>query len=147
MYCNNVAVGACNGSSRAHAFLVVACCEMIRYRWVKFHKDCRCVNPVTTFLSHLIFIWRSASVLTHEILNRTMKMWVCLCVNPIPTRLFLCSKTKVGGGGAHCAPPPSPSKNVVTLLRIHSSEVFLKACPRMSLLTQLWFTWKPWLAF
>ena len=46
--------------------------------------------------------------------------------NPIPTRLFLCSKNQ--GGGAHCAPPPS--KNPVTLLRTHQSDVFLKACPK-----------------
>ena len=38
-----------------------------------------------------------------------------------------------GGGGAHCA----PSKNRVTLLKIHSSKVFLKACPKINLLTQL----------
>ena len=54
---------------------------------------------------------------------------------------FGAPKTK---GGAHCAPP---SKNPVTLLRIHSSKLFLKACPKMNLLTQLWFPWKPWLGF
>ena len=51
-------------------------------------------------------------------------------------------KTK-GGGGTLCP----PSKNPVTLLRIHSSKLFLKACPKMNLLTQLWFPWKPWLGF
>ena len=46
--------------------------------------------------------------------------------------------------GLFCAPktkPPSknpvpPSKNPFTLLRVHSSKVFLKACPKISLLTQ-----------
>ena len=56
---------------------------------------------------------------------------------------FGAPKTK--GGGGHIVPPPS--KNHVTLLRIHSSKVFMKACPKMNLLTQLWFPWKPWLAF
>ena len=62
-------------------------------------------------------------------------------VNPIQTRLFLGSKDQ--GGGTLCP----PSKNPVTLLRIHSSKLFLKACPKMNLLTQLWFPWKPWLGF
>ena len=57
---------------------------------------------------------------------------------------FWAPKTK-GGGGGHIVPPPC--KNPVTLLRIHSSKLFLKACPKMNLLTQLWFPWKPWLGF
>ena len=46
--------------------------------------------------------------------------------------------------GAQCDPPPS--KNPVTLLelRIHSSKVFLKACPNVILLPQLRCQWKPW---
>ena len=47
-------------------------------------------------------------------------------INPIPTRLFLCSKNQ-GGGGGHIV--PLPCKTPVTLLRIHSNKVFLKACP------------------
>ena len=35
-----------------------------------------------------------------------------------------------------------PSKNPVSLLIIHSSKVFQKACPKMSLLTPLSFSWK-----
>ena len=54
---------------------------------------------------------------------------------------FWAPKTK---GGGHIVPP---SKNPVTLLRIHSSKRFLKACSKMNLLTQLWFPWKPWLGF
>ena len=49
--------------------------------------------------------------------------------------------------GLKCPPPPPPSKNSVPLLRIYSSKVFLKACPKRSLLKQTWFPWKPWLAF
>ena len=64
------------------------------------------------------------------------------CLNPIQTRLFLGSKNQ-RGGGTLCP----PSKNPVTLLRIHSSKLFLKACPKMNLLTKLWFPWKPWLGF
>ena len=60
----------------------------------------------------------------------------CLIINPIPTRLFLCSKNQ-GGGGGHIVLPPPPSKNPVTLFRIHSNKVFLKACPKMNLVTQL----------
>ena len=45
--------------------------------------------------------------------------------------------------GEHIVPP---CKNPVTLLRIHASKFFLKACPKMNLLTRLWFPWKPWLA-
>ena len=55
---------------------------------------------------------------------------------------FWAPKTK-GGGGTLCP----PSKNPVTLLRIHSSKLFLKACPKMNLLTQFWLPWKPWLGF
>ena len=58
--------------------------------------------------------------------------FLVLAVNPIPTRLFLCSKNQ-GGGGTILA-PPAPSKNPVTLLRIHSSKVFLK-------LVQKWISW------
>ena len=65
-------------------------------------------------------------------------------VNPILTRLFYAPKTKRGGGGGTIV---APGKNPVTLLRIHSSKVFLKACPKMNLVTQLWFPWKPWLAY
>ena len=36
-------------------------------------------------------------------------------------------------------PPPHPQQNRVTLLRIHSGNFFLKACPEMNLLTKLWF--------
>ena len=45
-----------------------------------------------------------------------------------------------GGGGTKCP----PSKNPVPLLRIYSSKVFLKACPKLSLVKQTWFPWKPW---
>ena len=35
-------------------------------------------------------------------------------------------------------------ENPVAPLRIYSSKVFLKACPKVSLVTPLRFTWKPW---
>ena len=44
-----------------------------------------------------------------------------------------------GGGGAQSA----PSKNPVPLLRIYSSDIFLKACPKLSLVKQTWFPWQP----
>ena len=44
-------------------------------------------------------------------------------------------------------PPPTHSKNHSILLRIYSSKDFLKACPRINLLTPLWCPWKPWLPF
>ena len=40
------------------------------------------------------------------------------------------------GGGGHVNP--------VTLVTIHSSQVFLKACPKWVSI-QVWFPWKPWL--
>ena len=52
---------------------------------------------------------------------------------------FWAPKTK----GAHCSLPPPPQKKAVTLVRIHSNKVFLKACPKMSLLTQRWFVPTP----
>ena len=61
--------------------------------------------------------------------------------NPYPNQAFL--GLQKPRGGTLCP----PSKNPVTLLRIHSSKLFLKACPKMNLLTQLWFPWKPWLGF
>ena len=58
-----------------------------------------------------------------------------LSFNPFPTRHFLCSKNPEGWGGGEGAHFAAHSKNPVTLLRINSSNVFLKACPKMSLLT------------
>ena len=49
-----------------------------------------------------------------------------------------------GGGGGHKVPP---SKNPVPLLRIYSSKIFLKACPKLSLVKKTWFPWKPWFWF
>ena len=49
-----------------------------------------------------------------------------------------------GGGGAQSA---TPRKNPVPRLRIYSSKIFLKACPKLSLVKQTWFPWKPWLWF
>ena len=70
---------------------------------------------------------------------------VFLCNGPYADVDFVTlSQQGVGGGGGHNV---SHIKNPVTLLRIHSSEFFLKACPKLSVLTQLWFPWKPWLAF
>ena len=62
-------------------------------------------------------------------------------LNPIPTRFFVLKKPR---GGGHIVPP---LQNPATLLRIHSSKVFLKACPKMNLVTQLWFPWKRRLAW
>ena len=61
-----------------------------------------------------------------ELCNFSVKLFPP--VNPIPTRLFCAPKTKGGG----------------TSIQV---SFFLKACPKMSLLTQLWLPRKPWLAF
>ena len=45
-------------------------------------------------------------------------------------------------GGVNCA----PGKNPVSLLRFYSRNFFLKACPKLSPLTQLYFPCKPRLA-
>ena len=50
------------------------------------------------------------------------------------------------GGGGHKVPPP-PSENPVPILRIYSSKIFRKACPKLSLVKQTWFPWQPWLWF
>ena len=63
---------------------------------------------------------------------------------PYPGQAFL--ELRRAGGGGHKVPPP-PSKNPVPLLRIYSSKIFLKACPKLSLVKQTWFPWKPWLWF
>ena len=44
----------------------------------------------------------------------------------------------------HIVPPPPPPrvKSHIFLLRINSGTVFLKACPKTNLLTQLRFPWK-----
>ena len=64
--------------------------------------------------------------------------------NPIQGRLFWSSGGQGGGGGAQSAPP---RKNPVPILRIYSSKIFLKACPKLSLVKQTWFPWQPWLWF
>ena len=64
--------------------------------------------------------------------------------NPIQGRLFWSSGGQ-GGGGAQSAPPPG--KNPVPILRNYSSKIFLKACPKLSLVKQTWFPWQPWLWF
>ena len=46
-----------------------------------------------------------------------------------------------GGGGTRCLPSKNPH------LRIYSSKIFLKACPKSSLVKQTWFPWKQWLWF
>ena len=59
-------------------------------------------------------------------------------VNPIQGRLF---RAPVGRGGGGISKKPVP------LLRIYSSKIFLKACPKLSLVKKTWFPWKPWLWF
>ena len=59
-----------------------------------------------------------------------------LRINPIPGRLFWSSGGQGGGGGAQSAPD---IKNPVPLLRIYSSNIFLKAFPKLSLVKQTWW--------
>ena len=66
--------------------------------------------------------------------------------NPIQGRLFWSSGGQGGGGGGAQSAPP-PCKNPVPLLRIYSGNIFLKACPKLSLVKQTWFPWQPWLWF
>ena len=57
---------------------------------------------------------------------------------------FVPKKPIGGGGGTFCAPGKTllPSLNLFKL-----RAVFLKAYPKLNLLTHFWFPWKPWLVF
>ena len=64
---------------------------------------------------------------------------------PYPNQAFLGLQKTKGGGGGHIAPH---SKNPVTLLRIHSSDVFFsESLSKNESLDTTLVSWKPRLAF
>ena len=104
--------------------------SLLMFKWLSF---------ICVFLCRWKF-WFFPWNFHFNLFLKTNEVWSLTLSKP---GFFWAPKTKGGGGGTLCP----PSKNPVTLLRIHSSKLFLKACPKMNLLTQLWFPWKPWLGF
>ena len=115
-------------------------------RFAKFKCECR--KPFQTViptneneLSEMTkLVYKNFVQKTHYGVLRVclhgLRLPVVVCVlNPIQGRLFWSSGGR-GGGGGHKVPP---SKNPVPLLRIYSSKIFLKACPKLSLVKKLGF--------